>query len=93
MARFSVTKLAEMPVVTDKGLVVGEIVDLIVDELSGKITYLVVKKAKSSAGAFLQKLRHDKEGNILIPYPAVKHITEMVVLDEKFLRIHALTKG
>ncbi len=78
-----------MPVVTDKGIMLGEIVDLIIDELTGKITYIVVKKAKGSAESFLQKLRHDKEGNALLPYASIKYITEMVVVDEKYLRIQA----
>jgi sporulation protein YlmC with PRC-barrel domain len=92
MARFSVDRLANMPVVTDKGIMLGEIVDLIIDELTGKITYIVVKKTKGSAESFLQKLRYDKEGNVLLPYASIKYITEMVVVDERYLRIQA-SKG
>ncbi|MGY0288252.1 MAG: hypothetical protein DSO07_11315 [Thermoproteota archaeon] len=92
MARFSVDRLANMPVVTDKGIMLGEIVDLIIDELTGKITYIVVKKTKGSSESFLQKLRHDKEGNVLLPYASIKYITEMVVVDERYLRIQA-SKG
>ncbi len=93
MAKYSVSRLGGRGVITDRGLVLGEVVDLVVDELSGKAISLVVEEAKGAAGSLTKKLKRDREGHVLIPYSTVKYIREMIVVDERLLKLYIATKG
>ncbi len=93
MARYSVSRLAGKPIITDKGLMLGEVTDLVVDEITGKMISLVIRSSRGAADALLQKLRRDRKGNILIPYSTVKYIREMIVVDERLLKVYIATKG
>ena len=93
MAKYSVSRLGGRGVITDRGLVLGEVVDLVVDELSGKAISLVVEEAKGAAGALTKKLKRDRDGNVLIPYSTVKYIREMIVVDERLLKLYIATRG
>ncbi len=93
MARYSVARLARKPVITDKGLMLGEVVDLVVDEITGKVLSLVIRSSRGAADSLLQKLRKDRKGNVFLPYSSVKYIREMIVVDEKYLKVYVATKG
>ncbi len=91
MPRYSIGRLAGKGVVTDRGLIIGELVDLVVDELSGKALSLVVKEAKGAAESLVKKLKQDRKGLVLVPYSTVKYIREMIVIDERLLKIYIAT--
>ena len=93
MGRYSVSRLASKPVITDKGLMLGEVVDLVVDELTGKLISLVLRTSKGAGETLLQKLKRDKRGNVLLPYSTVKYVREMIVVDERLLKVYIATKA
>jgi sporulation protein YlmC with PRC-barrel domain len=93
MARYSIARLANKPVITDQGLLLGEVTDLVVDEISGKVISIIIRSNRGAADALLQKLKRDRKGNVLIPYSTVKYIREMIVVDERLLKVYIATKG
>lgn len=67
---------------TDRGLRVGQLIDMVVDESTGKILTLVVKPmVKGSLG----DLPKDDYGNILVPYGCVVAIRDYIVVNEHML--------
>ena len=92
MARYSIERLAGKSVVTDKGSVLGEVVDLIVDELTGKVLSVVVEEVKRSDRSLTRQLKRDAEGNILLPYSTVSSVGDVLIVDEKLLQIYLATR-
>lgn len=91
MARYSIGRLNRKQIITDRGLPIGVLVDMVIDELTGKALRIVCKPEKEDLVYELTKgIPHDEKGNVLIPYTAVKHIRDLIVLDEKLIRIYAM---
>ncbi len=85
MVKYIVARqLSGKKVVTSDGEAFGKLIDVDIDELSGKIEYLVVEATPSSA-SFEEKLQHDDDGHILLPYESVMAIGDYVIVDKRHL--------
>lgn len=76
-----------MRILTDKGLRVGTIFDLDVDEETGEVETLVVKPESQDIA---QNLSTDEDGNALVPFDAVVAIRDYIVIAEKNLAVQQL---
>lgn len=87
MAQFFASRLRGMNVLTDRGMQVGRLLDMLVDEGSGRILSIVVKpSSKESLGG----LPKDADGNALLPFGSVMAIKDYVVVNERVLMIQQL---
>lgn len=75
-----VNRLRGMNVITDKGLQMGRLNDVIFDENSGRISMLVVNP---TIKGILENLPKDKSENFLIPYSTVISISDHIVINEQ----------
>ncbi|KUO42915.1 MAG: hypothetical protein APU95_00230 [Hadesarchaea archaeon YNP_N21] len=82
MAQILASRLRGANTVTDRGLRVGQLIDMIVDEATGKILTLVVRPTVKGP---LGDLPKDEYGNVLIPYGCVVAIRDYVVVNEHML--------
>ncbi len=76
-------QLQGMKVITDRGLEVGRVEDLLVDETSGKIVSVCVKPV---SGETFRNLPRDK-GQLLLPYTSVLAVREFMIVSERVLTI------
>jgi len=74
-------------VITDRGLQIGKVNDVIFDEKDGKIISIVVKPASREV---LGTIQRDESGNALVPFSAVMSIRDYVVVNERILAIQQL---
>ncbi|MEM2866769.1 MAG: PRC-barrel domain-containing protein [Candidatus Hadarchaeales archaeon] len=81
------SRLRGMTVVTDRGLNLGKLSDLIMDENTGAILSLVVKPAEKG---LLDNLPKDDRGLPVIAYSSVIAIKELIVVNERVLAIHQM---
>ncbi len=72
-----------MKVITDRGLEVGRVEDLLIEETSGKILSVCVRPV---SGDLFKNLPKDK-GQLLIPYSAVLAVREFMIVSERVLTI------
>lgn len=80
MAKYEIARrLSGKGVITNRGEMLGKLLDLLVDEKSGVIEYLVVEIASDSKVA--KKLGLDKRV-VEIPYKAVVAVSDYVIVDE-----------
>ena len=89
MGRIFASKLRGLNVLTDKGLRVGQIHDIMVDETDGRITSMTVKPESKETAASLPT---DESGNIMIPFTAVQAIRDYIVVSERNLAVQQLKK-
>lgn len=87
MSRILASSLRDMRILTDKGLRVGNIYDMEIDEDTGKIEAL---KVKPESEEIAQTLSKDDEGNALIPFRSVMAIRDYIVVSEKSLAVQQL---
>lgn len=87
MSRILASSLRDMRVLTDKGLRVGNIHDLDVDENTGKVQTLSIKPETEE---ITQNLSTDEDGNALVPFSSVVAIRDYVVVAEKSLAVQQL---
>lgn len=87
MSRILASSLRDMRVLTDKGLRVGNIYDLEVDEDTGEIETLVVE---TETEEIAENLSMDEEGYALVPFSSVLAIRDYIVISEKSLAIQQL---
>lgn len=92
MPRYSIDKLAGKTVVTDKGAVIGEVADLIADELTGRVLSIVVEEVQKTDKKIVKWLKKDAKNNVLVPYNTVNSVRDMVIIDEKLLQIYVATR-
>ncbi|KXB03913.1 hypothetical protein AKJ47_01440 [candidate division MSBL1 archaeon SCGC-AAA261G05] len=76
-----------MRILTDKGLRVGRIFDMTVDENNGKIETIVVKPESREIA---QSLNTDEDGNAVIPFSSVVAVRDYIVVSEKSLAIQRM---
>ncbi|MGQ9788632.1 MAG: PRC-barrel domain-containing protein [Candidatus Hadarchaeaceae archaeon] len=81
------SKLRSVGVITDRGLQLGKVSDIIFDEKDGRIISLIVKPTSREILTTIQK---DESGNALVPFSAVMSIRDYVVVNERVLAIQQL---
>lgn len=84
MTRILARLLRGMDVITDKGLRLGKLQDIVFDENSGRLLKLIVKPAIKE---ILDSLPKDEHGNFLIPFSAVIDVRDCIVINEQILTI------
>lgn len=84
MGQISSSRLKGIGILTDKGVQIGQLRDLIIDEGNGKVLAL---SAKLTKGVTLQGLQKDEGGNPLIPFSAVLAMRDYIVVNERALAI------
>lgn len=89
MAQIFVSKLRGMNVLTDRGLQVGKLQDMLVDEGNGRIISLVVRPVTKEV---LENLPKDASRNALLPFSSVMAIRDYIVVNERVLAIQQLKK-
>lgn len=87
MGQVLASRLRGMTVVTDRGLNLGRLSDLIMDENTGAILSLVVKPAQKG---LLDNLPKDDRGLPVISYSSVIAVKELIVVNERVLAIHQM---
>jgi sporulation protein YlmC with PRC-barrel domain len=83
MYKYSIAKqLASKRVITSRGEEVGKVIDILVDELSGNIEYLLVEADLDSK--ITKTMNIDiKNRMVKIPYSAVSAVSDVFIVDEK----------
>ena len=84
MTQISANRLRGIGILTDKGIYVGQLRDMVIDETNGKILALSIKLSKEVS---LQGLEKDDSGNPLIPFSAVLAMRDFIVVNERALTI------
>ncbi len=87
MAQIMISKLRAIGVISDRGMQVGRLHDILFDEKDGKIQSLVVRPISKEA---LGNVPRDSSGNALIPFSAVMSIRDFIVVNERVLAIQQL---
>ncbi len=84
MAKYEIARrLSGKRVITNRGEVLGKLLDLLVDEKEGTLEYLVVEIAPDSKIA--KKLGFERRV-AEIPYKAVIAVSDYVIIDEGAVR-------
>lgn len=87
LSRILASSLRDMRILTDKGLRIGNIFDLEVNEDTGKIETLVIKPESQEIA---QNLSTDEDGNALVPFSSVVAVRDYIVISEKSLAVQQL---
>lgn len=87
MAQVMVSKIRAIGVISDRGMQVGRLHDLLFDEKDGKIQSIVVRPISKET---LGNIPRDSSGNALIPFSAVMSIRDFIVVNERVLAIQQL---
>lgn len=66
-------------VVSDRGTVIGKLVDLSIETIAGKVMMLIVKPDKSIETKYF---RLNERGEILIPFAAVKAVKDVLIITD-----------
>lgn len=66
-------------VVSDRGTVIGKLVDLSIETVAGKIMMLIVKPDKTIEAKYF---RINERGEILIPFTAVKAVKDVLIITD-----------
>jgi len=81
MYKYTIARqLATKKVITNRGDEVGKLSDLMIDEASGEIEYLLVELDRESK--FIKKVE-GKDRIIKIPYSAVTAVSDVFIVDER----------
>ena len=81
------SKLRAIGVISDRGMQVGRLDDILFDEKDGKIQSLVVRPISKE---MLENTPRDSSGNVLIPFSAVMSIRDFIIINERVLAIQQL---
>jgi len=82
-----VSRLRAIGVISDRGMQVGKLHDILFDEKDGKIQSIVVRPISKET---LGNIPRDSSGNALIPFSAVMSIRDYIVINERVLAIQQL---
>jgi len=83
LGKFVIAKqLAGKILVSNDGESIGRLVDLVVNEITGKIVHLIAEPNPDSATSRRMK---KEDGLLLIPYSSVLAVGDYVILDKKAL--------
>ena len=87
MAQILASRLRSIGIISDRGLQLGRLEDVLFDENDGKIHSLIVKPITKE---ILGGVPRDQSGNALIPFKAVMSIRDFIVVNERVLAIQQL---
>jgi sporulation protein YlmC with PRC-barrel domain len=87
LARILASRLRSIGIISDRGLQLGRLEDILFDEKDGKIHSLIIKPITKE---ILEGLPRDTSGNALIPFKAVISIRDFIVVNERVLAIQQL---
>ncbi len=73
------SQLVGRNVVSDRGLVIGRLVDLSIEAKGGKVTMLIVKPGKDID---TKNFSTTEAGELLIPFKAVKAVKDVIIVNE-----------
>ncbi len=83
MYKYTIAKqLASKRVITNRGDEVGKVIDVLVDELSGTIEYLLVEVDLDSKVGRMVKI-DERNRMVRVPYSAVSAVSDVFIVDEK----------
>ncbi|MDP6612916.1 MAG: PRC-barrel domain-containing protein, partial [Candidatus Hydrothermarchaeota archaeon] len=66
-------------VVSDRGTVIGKLVDMSIETLAGKVMMLIIKPGHDINPKYF---RLNDRGEILIPFTAVKAVKDVLIISE-----------
>ncbi len=85
MYKYTIARqLASKRIITNRGDEIGKLIDILVDELSGQMEYLLVEVDLDSKLYKTLNL-HSKDRLVKIPYAAVSAVSDVFIVDEKQL--------
>lgn len=87
MPQVMVSKLRAIGVISDRGMQVGKLQDILFNEKDGKVQSIVVRPISKET---LGNIPRDSSGNALIPFSAVMSIRDFIVINERVLAIQQL---
>jgi sporulation protein YlmC with PRC-barrel domain len=87
LAQILASRLRSIGIISDRGLQLGKLEDILFDEKDGKIHSLIVKPITRE---ILEGVPRDQSGNALIPFKAVMSIRDFIVVNERVLAIQQL---
>ena len=87
MPQVMVSKLRAIGVISDRGMQVGKLQDILFNEKDGKVQSIVVRPISKET---LGNIPRDSSGNALIPFSAVMSIRDFIVINERGLAIQQL---
>ena len=91
MAQILVSKLRAISIISDRGLQIGRLKDILFDEKNGEIESLVVRPISRET---LGRLPKDPSGNnVLVPFSAVMSVRDFIVVNERALAIQRMKVG
>ena len=79
--------LIGIPVNDEKGLVMGKVVDFIINSRDGHLLAVCVKPTKHPD---IEKFPRDEKGKILIPHSVIKSINTTVTIAEEKIRVFVI---
>ena len=81
MSKFAIARqLAGKRLITNDGEEIGKLVDVIINEVSGKMESLVVEPNPDNLTA--RKMKKE-DGMLLVPYNSVMAVSDHVIIDKK----------
>jgi len=85
MYKYTIARqLASKRVITNRGDEIGKLIDILVDEISGQMEYLLVE-VDTDSKVYRTLNLHSKDRLIKIPYSAVSAVSDVFIVDEKQL--------
>jgi sporulation protein YlmC with PRC-barrel domain len=79
MAKILGRSLIGRNVVSDRGTVIGKLIDLSIETIAGKVMMLVIKPGKDIDAKYF---RLNDRGEILVPFTAVKAVKDVLIINE-----------
>lgn len=79
MAKILGKSLIGRNVVSDRGTVIGRLIDLSIETIAGKVMMLIIKPGKDIDA---KHFRLNDRGEILIPFTAVKAVKDVLIINE-----------
>ncbi len=79
MAKVLGKSLIGSNVVSDRGTVIGKLIDLSIETLAGKIMMLIIKPGTDIDAKYF---RLNERGELLIPFTAVKAVKDVLIINE-----------
>jgi len=85
MYKYTIARqLASKRVITNRGDEIGKLIDILVDELSGQVEYLLIEVDPDSKLAKNLNVQ-TKDKLVKVPYGAVSAVSDVFIVDEKQL--------
>jgi sporulation protein YlmC with PRC-barrel domain len=85
MYKFTIARqLASKRVITNRGDEIGKLVDLLIDDVSGDLEYLLIE-VDTDSKVYKTLNLHSKDRTIKVPYSAVSAVSDVFIVDEKQL--------